>query len=285
MRKTQWSLGAKLAMVGIPFLLLVLSSTVVTLWMSWQLDGGAAAVNEAGRMRMQAYRMALSVDLDKRDDLPPQIEAFERSMAVLLHGDPARPLFVPWDDTIREKFPAVQRNWSGFRAQWLDGRPGAGRDLRRETEEFVTSIDALVIGIESHLARQTALLHLLQLSALVLAVVVTAVLALAGYVFVLKPVGKLAQAIENIQAGNFDARVRHVSSDEFGTLSRGFNGMAENLQSMYRHLEHKVAEKTSELEEKRERLEGLYEVTNLVANTTARTESRCAGRTGATSAS
>ena len=128
-------------------------------------------------------------------------------------------------------------------------------------------------------------LHLLQLSALVLAVVVTAVLALAGYVFVLKPVGKLAQAIENIQAGNFDARVRHVSSDEFGTLSRGFNGMAENLQSMYRHLEHKVAEKTSELEEKRERLEGLYKVTNLVANTTARTESRCAGPTGATSAS
>ena len=82
MRKTQWSLGAKLAMVGIPFLLLVLSSTVVTLWMSWQLDGGAAAVNEAGRMRMQAYRMALSVDLGERDDLPRQIEAFEEKRAL-----------------------------------------------------------------------------------------------------------------------------------------------------------------------------------------------------------
>jgi two-component system nitrate/nitrite sensor histidine kinase NarX len=39
----------------VPFLLLALLST---LWVSWQLDGGAAAVNEAGRMRMQAYRMA-----------------------------------------------------------------------------------------------------------------------------------------------------------------------------------------------------------------------------------
>jgi peptidyl-prolyl cis-trans isomerase C len=28
--------------------------------MSWQLEGGAGAVNEAGRMRMQAYRMALN---------------------------------------------------------------------------------------------------------------------------------------------------------------------------------------------------------------------------------
>ena len=269
MQKTRWTLGAKLAMVGIPFLLLVLCSTVVMLWMSRQLDGGAAAVNEAGRMRMQAYRLALSIDEGRRDDLPRQIEAFERSLSVLLHGDPERPLAVPWDDRVRAAFPAVERDWVAFRARWLDGPPAAGRDLRRDTDEFVARIDALVIGIESHLARQTALLHLLQLSALVLAVVAAAALVLAGLVFVLRPVRKLAQAIGSIQAGNFDARVEHASSDEFGTLSRGFNGMAENLQSMYRHLEHKVAEKTSELEEKRERLEGLYEVTNLVANTTA----------------
>jgi len=82
-------------------------------------------------------------------------------------------------------------------------------------------------------------------------------------------VGQLKQAIEEIQSGNFDARVDHASSDEFGTLAEGFNGMADNLQSLYRNLEHKVAEKTAELEEKRERLEGLYEVTALVANSTS----------------
>ena len=51
----QWSLGAKLALLGTPFLLLVLLSTIATLWISWQLDGGAAAVNEAGRMRPSSY--------------------------------------------------------------------------------------------------------------------------------------------------------------------------------------------------------------------------------------
>ena len=54
----QWPLGAKLALVSLPFLLLGLLTTALTLWVSWQLDGGAAAVNEAGRMRMQTYRMA-----------------------------------------------------------------------------------------------------------------------------------------------------------------------------------------------------------------------------------
>ena len=81
MRKTQWSLGAKLAMLGAPFLVLVVISTTAMLWMSWQLDGGAAAVNEAGRMRMQAYRMALSANLGAQDDLPDQIDAFGRSMS------------------------------------------------------------------------------------------------------------------------------------------------------------------------------------------------------------
>ena len=44
--------------------------------------------------------------------------------------------------------------------------------------------------------------------------------------------------------------------------------MAEHLQSMYRNLEARVSEKTAELEEKRERLEALYEVTTLVAQAT-----------------
>ncbi|MFT3851010.1 MAG: histidine kinase [Propionivibrio sp.] len=103
---------------------------------------------------------------------------------------------------------------------------------------------------------------------LALAVVGAAILIYTGYIFVLEPVGLLKRAIEKIQQGNFDARVAHESSDEFGTLARGFNGMADHLQSMYRNLEHKVTEKTAELEEKRERLESLYEVTSLVAKTT-----------------
>src|SRR5450759_2635197 len=97
----QWTLGAKLAMVGAPFLLLALLSTAATLWVSWQLDGGAAAVNEAGRMRMQSYRMALSIGTGQTSALTEQVKEFDQSLAVLHSGDPERPLFVPWDDTVR----------------------------------------------------------------------------------------------------------------------------------------------------------------------------------------
>lgn len=269
MADKQWSLGAKLTLVVAPFLLLVLVSTAATLWVSWQLDGGAAAVNEAGRMRMQAYRMSLAVGMEQRGDLPALIAEFDRSLSALRDGDPERPLFLPRDELVHEKFENVARNWTTFRARWLDHEQAELDGLRAETGTFVADIDAMVIVIESHMARWTSLLYLLQVAVLALAVLVAAILVYTGYVFVLEPVAQLKQAIEKIQEGNFDTRVDHVSRDEFGMLAKGFNGMADHLQSMYRNLEHKVAEKTRELEEKKERLEGLYEVTSLVANTTA----------------
>jgi nitrate/nitrite-specific signal transduction histidine kinase len=81
-------------------------------------------------MRMQSYRMALSIGTGETSALTEQVLEFDGSLAVLHSGDPERPLFV------------------------------------------------------------------------------------------LEPVGQLKQAIEGIQAGEFDARVERVTSDEFGTFAR-----------------------------------------------------------------
>ena len=264
-----WSLGAKLLMVGAPFLLLVFMATVATLWVSWQLDGGAAAVNEAGRMRMQSYRMSLSIGTGETSHLPEQVAEFDRSLATLKQGDPERPLFVSWDADTTARFAVVESNWAAYQARWILAKPATHDALRADTVAFASHIDAFVNSIEVHIAHWTALLHLLQMSMLASVVVGAAVLLYTGYLFVLEPVGQLKQAIEKIQEGDFDARVERVSSDEFGTLADGFNGMAEHLQSMYRNLEAKVAEKTVLLKEKSDRLESLYEVTALVAKATS----------------
>ncbi len=265
----QWSLGAKLSLVGFPFLLLALLIIAGTLWVSWQLEGGAAAVNEAGRMRMQAYRLSLSIATDDRTTLPTYVAQFERSIELLREGDPERPLFVPRDYAVQEDFAAVERDWAKFRSAWLPPQYDSMERLRADTADFTNHTDALVAAIETHMSRWTALLHLLQVAMMTLAVLGTAGLLYTGYLFVLEPVGQLKEATERIQRGDLGARVQRITSDEFGTLAKGFNGMAEHLQSMYRNLEGKVAEKTSELQEKRERLEALYNVTMLAANATS----------------
>ena len=266
-RRKHWSLSAKLTLVGTPFLLLALLATAATLWVSWQLDGGAAAVNEAGRMRMQTYRLSLALATGDAQAITPQLREFEDSLAVLRHGDPERPLFVPWDDSVQQQFGVIERDWKRYRALATSSNTSP-QALRTETIAFVAHIDAFVQGIEHHISRWTAILHLLQTTMMAMVVLGALVLLYAGHLFVLEPVGLLKQAIEKIQGGDFDARVDKLTRDEFGTLAAGFNGMAEHLQSMYRNLESKVAEKTAELEEKRERLESLYEVTTLVARAT-----------------
>ena len=60
MRKP-WTLSAKLGAIGGAMLLLVLASIGLSLWVTWKLEGGAAAINEGGRMRMQTWRLAQAV--------------------------------------------------------------------------------------------------------------------------------------------------------------------------------------------------------------------------------
>jgi len=261
-----WSLGFKLFMVGAPFLLLVFLATLATLWVSWQLDGGAAAVNEAGRMRMQSYRMSLAIGTRDIEPLPKLVQEFNASLNLLRHGDPERPLFVPWDNDVRQRFAFVEAAWTQYQDRWIDGQAISFRELPTHTSQFAAGIDHFVGSIEAHIARWTAWLHLLQMSMLTLVILAAAILLYTGYLFVLEPVGQLKQAIEKIQTGDFGARVERSSSDEFGTLADGFNGMAEHLQSMYKNLEAKVSEKTAQLQDKTERLSSLYEVSALVAN-------------------
>ena len=266
----QWTLGAKLSLAGAPFAMLALGAIAALVWMAWQLDGGAAAVNEAGRMRMQAYRMVLSASAGQTQQLSRQFDAFDQSLQLLRRGDADRPLFVPWDDTVLSRFASVEQDWIQFRARLVgSASPVANQALGADADAFASSIDAFVAAIEAHLARWTALMSLLQLAMMASAVVGTAVLLYIGYVFVLEPVSLLKQAIHRIQGGELGARVAVTSTDEFGTLAGGFNTMAEQLQSMYRNLETRVREKTGELEEKRERLESLYEVTRLLTDATS----------------
>lgn len=259
------SLGAKLVLVGAPFLLLALVAATFTLWVSWQLGGGAAALNEAARLRMQAWRIAHSVETGEREALQRQSRQFRASLALLREGDAERPLFVPWDGAAHARLDDVETAWSAFSRRWLAAGPVSEAALVDDTDALVASVDAFVATIEAHLSRWTALLHLCQFGLLLLALGSAMALAYALYHFVLDPLTRLKDGMQRLQRGDFEARVLQLTGDEFGTLAEGFNHTAAHLQSMYRDLESRVAQKTAQLEEKRERLESLYEVSALVA--------------------
>jgi len=218
------SLSTKLIRIGASLLVVALASIGLTLWVTWQLEGGAAAVNEAGRMRMQTWRLSSAVQADvPARDIETLVGQFDGSLRLLREGDASRPLFVPWDDTVRTRFATVEQDWNAFRSQWAGPTPIDTAALRAQAAAFVDHIDALVNAIEAHMSRWTALQHLLQTAVLMLAVTGGATLLLTGYRFVLEPVSQLKRAIERLQAGDFSARVSGRSTDGWAAAMRSIS--------------------------------------------------------------
>jgi two-component system nitrate/nitrite sensor histidine kinase NarX len=264
MRKSL-TLTAKLALIGSTCLVLALSSIGLTLWVTWKLEGGAAAVNEAGRMRMQIWRLAQNLQAGGPAKAQAFAVRFEDSIELLRNGDPSRPLFVPWDAASRTEFDGIETQWRELRASWLAASPPAPLEAAAQAERVVDSVDVFVSAIEHQLSRWTSILNLVQFSMMALAICGAVVFVYAGYLFVLDPITRLRYGLRRIEGGDLAARVHVVSSDEFGELSDGFNSMAETLESLYQGLEGKVREKTASLEIKQQRLTALYEASAFLA--------------------
>lgn len=262
-------LSTKLGAVGALLLLMALASIGLTLWVTWQLEGGAAAVNEAGRMRMQTWRLAQNLYSGDSARLQAQFDQFDRTLTLLRSGDPARPLFVPNDDRSQAAFADVQQHWADLHTAWTArSLPSAGR-VASQADAFVVRVDGFVTAIETQLARWTALLNAFQFVMMALAIGSAVALLYAAYLFVFNPLARLQAGLLRVGEGDLSARVEVGSADEFGALSEGFNRMAQTLQGLYQSLESRVREKTEGLEAERARLAALYEAAAFVAAATS----------------
>ena len=83
-------------------------------------------------------------------------------------------------------------------------------------------------------------------------------LGVLQYRSVTRPLRRLSEGVRKIAAGQFSGRVRGAEGgrDEFASLARDFNRMAEELDGLYRELERKVEAKSRELV-RSERLAGV----------------------------
>jgi two-component system nitrate/nitrite sensor histidine kinase NarX len=261
------SLSTKLVRIGAGLLLVALASIGLTLWVTWQLEGGAAAVNEAGRMRMQTWRLtSVAQASPAQADVVALVQEFDRSLELLRRGDASRPLFVPWDDAVGREFATVEALWQNQRPLWLQDSPPEPAQALAAAGTFVDAIDALVLAIEKQLSGFTAILNLFQFLMMALAIVGAVVMLYTGYMYVIHPLAHLRQGLRRLESGDFKARVEVDTLDEFGQVAGGFNRMASTLQSMYAGLESQVETKTRHIEAQRARLATLYEVSAFMAH-------------------
>jgi len=96
-------------------------------------------------------------------------------------------------------------------------------------------------------------LHALLL--VLLALVLSFVLALRFLRTILRPLEKLTGALDRLRAGDLATRVTDDTPGEFGRLARHFNRMAERIAAHQRELESRIAQATADLRATLERIE------------------------------
>ena len=251
----------------------------LTLHNSWNLEGMAAAINDAGSLRMRSWKIAYELARlpESGEERARRIATIQDDLASmaevqggLQHGDPNRPLFIPQDKGIPAEVVRLGETWrtqlQPLAAEILaDGGPrSALQAYERQTAGFVASINELVDKMEASYARSTAALRAFQVLLALLAVLATVVLMLFFFAAVIRPVQELQEGMRRMAQEDFGVRVPVVTDDEFSDLSRGFNRMAEHLQDLYRTLEERVESKTQRLAEINRDLRTLYDISHFL---------------------
>lgn len=259
------------------FFLFAITAISLTLLISWQLEGGAAAINDAGSQRMRSYRighlLARGVQGERHtamvaSELGMEMERFNKVMFDLEHGDPSRPLSPPRDAAVYRGVQEVKRDWNTairpLLQDYLRATDDAGREeivvrYDGEVTRFVHAINELVLAMERNYAFNTNLLRTTQIALAALAIFGTAILIRFFFVLVIRPVDHLHDGILRMADNDLGVRLPVETRDEFGVLASGFNRMAGHLQEAYATLEERVANKTRSLAERNLELGLLYE--------------------------
>jgi signal transduction histidine kinase len=110
------------------------------------------------------------------------------------------------------------------------------REVQHQLNESVTATSRAIYGLAAYL---------------LLSLVVFTILLRRR---VLHPLRLLLEATNQVRQGNFSARANVRRQDELGQLAHGFNFMAASLAESYAGLEHKVEERTSQLQDLQQKL-------------------------------
>jgi two-component system, NarL family, nitrate/nitrite sensor histidine kinase NarX len=256
---------------------LALSGMTSAVIVARSTHGEAAAVNQAGSLRMQSYRVAAALEAtgnggtDSYGDLKTLAAEFEQRLRSPRLADVVR---TTSRHSIQNAYQLIQDRWQQNILPLLSkhmegntdspaGTPAedARMAFRSVVDGFVGDIDNLVRLLEEDADSRIHMLGLFQSISLFLTLAVAIATLYLLQVDVLGPLHTLLDATERAGKGDFSARVSLTGADELGRLGRTFNRMAEDLSKMYEELENRVAEKTRKLTQRNQSLELLYTAT------------------------
>lgn len=260
-------------------LLVGLSAIGATLYLSWQLEGGAAAINATGSLRMRSYQLAHTLELYAHtqnpryaDQITAQKQQFSTTLALLHKGDPLRPLYLPNDADTHQLLNQVEADFHNTIERWSTAvvaqkNLNPGGQMQYDFDAIVGKIDLLVVNVERYNQQRTFYLRMSQLLLIALAITGAVSQIYLMLLLIFRPLSRLQDGIDRMAEQELNVRIPVESNDEFGVVSAGFNRMADHLEESYLTLESRVAQKTEQLNEQNRELSLLYDTTSFLNET------------------
>ena len=268
-------LRSGLIMGGI--VLLALSSMISSVFIAESSKGDAAAINLAGSLRMQSYRIATRLQ-DAPDDpaaraanVVREIDQFEQRLERLWRTGA---ISLAETDAKHQTLRAIESFWRGALRPVLESSPVDGlppNAYLRQMDDFVVKLDAFVKLLERATEAKILLLRLIQGSALFMILVFIFIAMYQLHTRVVTPLRDLVEWARQARGGDLSVRASHVGNDELGMLGRAFNLMAADLSAMYAELEARVEQQTQALWIKNRSLELLYQTARQLAESAPET--------------
>jgi len=238
---------------------ITLISMLGGLHMADSVEGDAGAINQAGSLRMQAYRLALIADQDT-GTLNQQLEAMD---ATLASASIASALLRHDGSGLPELHALAMHQWQRTMRPLLENPAGAAR-FRAEVPQFVAQLDEFVRTLQKSSEQKLEVIRALQIGTLFVVVLIAFLLILALNNNLAIPLRRLTAMARHISQGNFTGQVTVSGQTELSMLARTLNQMNQELANLYAEMEHKVDDKTAALRRSNATLQLLFDSARLL---------------------
>ncbi|QOV62824.1 nitrate/nitrite two-component system sensor histidine kinase NarQ [Kosakonia pseudosacchari] len=245
--------SGSLARAFFSLVLLSLLSTGVALITLASSLRDAEAINIAGSLRMQSYR--LGYELQKQTaELQPHRQIYQQTL-----NSPVLQTLNRWyvPQEVQQRYGQLHENWHQMEKHLIQGDQ---QWYAQNIQAYVGQIDLFVLALQHYAERKMMLV--VAISMLGAAGIFTLVFFTLRRIRqrVVKPLNNLVATCQRIQQGQFSLLpLDNKLDNELGLLASTFDRMSGQLFKLYRSLETSVAEKTRDLHEANSRLEVMYQ--------------------------
>lgn len=253
-----------IALLGI--VLLGTSTMLISYWLSERAENDSLAINIAGSLRVQTYRLGL-LSADTSTDHSSWQQARRKLEETWEH-----PVFIPFlhsTPKISSLHQEAKSNWQLTVVPLLDQLQADQKkinhqDLQLTLDKQIALLDKLVTSIQQDAERKVRSFRLVQIIALFATLFVSAMVMYSLKTKVEQPLNQLTTLAKRIAQGDLSHQISSTSDDELGVLANTFNMMSKSISNSYEHLEHQVNQKTLALQQSNNSLQFLYETAKFI---------------------